>query len=198
MTSAAGLWPAAFCGNGLATCRSKSRRAHATALLRSPWLACGAGDSVHRCVPFTQGPLVKHVKQPCQDQGHVLMSDCHSLRDSGTLCDAAAINWVFRNFGARNCSRYLAPWRSGEPCPWGIRRSPAIIHDAGKPRDENPARYGSCAPHGVPRTSPQFAAMRKLAMNFRAILFGADPTRLDACFTEAKVLWPASHPVIRE
>jgi hypothetical protein len=24
-------------------------------------------------------------------------------------------------------------------------------------------------------TSPQFAAMRKLAMNFRAILFGADP-----------------------
>jgi transposase len=32
--------------------------------------------------------------------------------------------------------------------------------------------------------SPQFAAMRKLAMNFRAILFGADPARLDAWLTE--------------
>jgi hypothetical protein len=28
-------------------------------------------------------------------------------------------------------------------------------------------------------TSPQFAAMRKLAMNFRAILFGADPAEHD-------------------
>jgi hypothetical protein len=39
-----------------------------------------------------------------------------------------------------------------------------------------------------PAASPQFAAMRKLAMNFRAILFGADPARLDARLTEANAL----------
>jgi hypothetical protein len=37
---------------------------------------------------------------------------------------------------------------------------------------------------------PRFAAMRKLAMNFRAILFGADPARLDAWLTEANASSP--------
>ena len=32
---------------------------------------------------------------------------------------------------------------------------------------------------------PRFAAMRKLAMSFRAILFGADPARSDARLTVA-------------
>jgi hypothetical protein len=44
-----------------------------------------------------------------------------------------------------------------------------------------------------PAASPQFAAMRKLAMNFRAILFGADPARLDARFTEANA--SGRHPI---
>jgi transposase len=38
--------------------------------------------------------------------------------------------------------------------------------------------------------SQQFAALRKLAMNFRAILFGADPARLDAWFTVAHAAGP--------
>jgi transposase len=38
--------------------------------------------------------------------------------------------------------------------------------------------------------SPQFAAMRKLAINFRAILFGADPARLDPWLTEVKASGP--------
>jgi hypothetical protein len=42
---------------------------------------------------------------------------------------------------------------------------------------------------------PQFAAMRKFAMSFRAILFGADPAQSDARLGGER-LWPASHPVI--
>jgi hypothetical protein len=38
--------------------------------------------------------------------------------------------------------------------------------------------------------SPQFAAMRKLAMNFRAILFGADQAHLDAWLTETNASGP--------
>jgi hypothetical protein len=41
--------------------------------------------------------------------------------------------------------------------------------------------------------SPQFAAMQKLAMNFRAILFSADPAPIGC----VERLWPASHLVIR-
>jgi hypothetical protein len=37
---------------------------------------------------------------------------------------------------------------------------------------------------------PQFAAMRKLAMSFRAILFGADPARSDARLTVANASGP--------
>jgi hypothetical protein len=43
---------------------------------------------------------------------------------------------------------------------------------------------------GFTAASPQFAAMRKLAMNFRAILFGADPARLDAWLAEANASTP--------
>jgi hypothetical protein len=38
--------------------------------------------------------------------------------------------------------------------------------------------------------SPRFAAMRKLAMNFRAILFSNDSARLDAWLTEANASGP--------
>jgi hypothetical protein len=37
---------------------------------------------------------------------------------------------------------------------------------------------------------PQFAAMRKSAMNFRAILFGADPAQSDARLTVANASGP--------
>jgi len=45
-------------------------------------------------------------------------------------------------------------------------------------------------PEGAKKASLQFAAMRKLAMNFRAILFGLDPARLDARLTEANASGP--------
>jgi hypothetical protein len=86
-------------------------------------------------------------------------------------------------------ARYLALWRSGGRYP---RHQTISGHHPWETAEAKiPHRCRSCALHGVPNLggswtrligskplSPRFAAMRKLAMKFRAILFGADPAGL--------------------
>jgi hypothetical protein len=56
-----------------------------------------------------------------------------------------------------------------------------ITQRNGSRRPRSTGRFG--ADIRVCMALPQFAAMRKLAMSFRAILFGADPARSDARLT---------------
>jgi hypothetical protein len=104
------------------------------------------------------------------------------VRSRGTngrrVTRATSHNWVFRNFSARNCSVSPITRRNGSRRPRSTGRLGADIR--------------------VCMALPQFAAMRKLAMSFRAILFGADPARSDARLTVANPSGPASHPVIRQ
>jgi Transposase len=113
-------------------------------------------------------------------------------------------SWIYREpIALGSIPRAVAFWRALSE---GIRRPSAVIRDAANARDENPACCAGAAlcmafrgtlsrrqQHTLDRfkaASPQFAAMRKLAMNFRAILFGADPARLDAWLTEVNASGP--------
>jgi transposase len=112
-------------------------------------------------------------------------------------------SWIYREpIALGSIPRAVAFWRALSE---GIRRPLAIIPDAGKARDENPARCGSSLCMAFRGTlsrrqqdtldrftaaSPQFAAMRKPAMKFRAILFGTDPARLDTWLAEVKASGP--------
>jgi transposase len=102
-------------------------------------------------------------------------------------------------------ARYLAPWRSGGRCPRASDAPQPSSMTRERPETKIPPVAGAAlcmafrgtlsrrqqdALDRVTAASPQFAAMRKLAMNFRAILFGADPARLDAWLTEANASGP--------
>jgi hypothetical protein len=67
--------------------------------------------------------------------------------------------------------RAVAFWRALSE---SIRRPPAIIHDAAKARDENPARCGSRALHGVPRNTISAATRHAWTVQGRPV--NSNPT----------------------
>jgi hypothetical protein len=102
-------------------------------------------------------------------------------------------------------ARYLAPWRSGGRCPRASDDLQPSSMTLETPETKIPPVAGAALCMAFRGTLsrrqqdtldrftaalPQFAAMRKLATNFRAILFGADSARLDAWLTEANASGP--------
>jgi hypothetical protein len=102
-------------------------------------------------------------------------------------------------------ARYLAPWRSTGHCPRASDDLRPSSMTRERPETKIPPVAGAALCMAFPGTlsrrqqdtldrftaaSSQFAAMRKLAMIFRAILFGGDPARLDAWLTEANASGP--------
>ena len=79
----------------------------------------------------------------------------------------------------------LTPWRSvGRALYETIRRPAVIIHDAGKARDENPARSGSRALHGVPRNTISAASGHAGTVQGRFIRPACDETERAAGFAQ--------------
>jgi hypothetical protein len=105
-------------------------------------------------------------------------------------------------------ARYLAPWRSGERCPRAsddlrpssmTRESPKILPVVGAAlcmAFQEHYLAGSRTRLIGSRPRPQFAAMRKLAMNFRVIFVRRRFGPIGCVAHRDERLWPASHWVI--